>query len=210
MRRHTSLARELQARGTSVEDVFDRLDASLTLLDRTGHVVWQNELSRTRVGDRRGLNFIGLMAPEYRPIAEAEFKRLIFSADASSRREVVVVGPDGQRMRSISFGIPIRSANQVNGVLAVGIPLNWDDEVSTTPPLTSRQLETIELLVNGFSTREIANELGIAVETARNHIRGVLTRLGVHSRVAAVARARELGIVPAEPTRLARPGRDSS
>jgi DNA-binding CsgD family transcriptional regulator len=205
MRRNTALARELEARGATLDDVLERLDASVTLLDVNGRIVWQNTLSIQRVGDRRGTSFGSLMAPEYRPIAEAEFRRLLFSSDASSRREVVVVAPDGQRMRSISFGVPIRDENGVTGVLAVGVPLNWSDDVSTTPELTSRMLETLELLVNGLSTREIADVLGIAVETARNHIRAVLKRLGVHSRVAAVARARELGLVPTEPTRIVRP-----
>lgn len=205
MRRDTVLARELAARGATLDDVLERLDASVTLLDVGGRVVWQNTLSVERVGDRRGTRFVDLMAPEYRRIGEAEFKRLIVSADASSRREVVVVGRDGQRMRSISFALPLRDENGVSGVLAVAVPLNWNDHVSVEPQLTSRMLETLELLVNGLSTREIADVLGIAVETARNHIRSVLKRLGVHSRVAAVARARELGLVPDEPTRLVRP-----
>ncbi|HKT45781.1 MAG TPA: LuxR C-terminal-related transcriptional regulator [Gaiellaceae bacterium] len=206
MRRNTVLARELEARGATLDDVLERLDASVTLLDVGGRVVWQNRLSVERVGDRRGARFVELMAPEYRRIAEAEFRRLIVSSDASSRREVVVVGPDGQRMRSISFALPLRDeSGAVSGVLAVAVPLNWNDDVSVQPELTSRMLETLELLVNGLSTREIADVLGIAVETARNHIRSVLKRLGVHSRVAAVARARELGLVPQEPTRLVRP-----
>jgi DNA-binding CsgD family transcriptional regulator len=200
MRRGTAgLARELEVRGASIDDVLDLLDASMTLLDRNGRVVWQNATSIARVGNRRGMSFLALMAPDYRPMAEVEFKRLLFGNDVSSRREVVVVSPDGQRMRSISFGIPIRSANRVSGVLAFGVPLNWDDEVQAAPELTPRMRETLDLLVAGLSTREIAAELGVARETARNHVRGVLRRMGVHSRIAAVARARELGLVPRKP-----------
>ncbi|HEY2074090.1 MAG TPA: LuxR C-terminal-related transcriptional regulator [Gaiellaceae bacterium] len=195
----TGLARELERRGASIDDVLENLDASMTLLDRSGRVVWQNERSVTRVGDRRGASFLGLMAPDYRPMAEMEFRRLILSNEASSRREVVVVGPDGQRMRSISFGVPIRNADGVSGVLAMGVPLNWDDDVPAAPELTPRLRETLDLLVAGLSTREIAAELGVARETARNHVRGVLRRMGVHSRIAAVARARELGLVPRKP-----------
>lgn len=205
MRQNTALARELEARGATLDDILERLDASVTLLDVNGRIVWQNALSLARVGDRRGTSFVSLMAPEYRRIGEAEFKRLLFNADASSRREVVVIGRDGRRMRSISFAVPLRDERGVNGVLSVAVPLNWSDGVATAPELTSRMLETLELLVNGLSTREIADVLGIAVETARNHIRAVLKRLGVHSRVAAVARARELGLVPAESARIVRP-----
>lgn len=195
----TGLARELEVRGASIDDVLEQLDASVTLLDRAGRVVWQNAKSIARVGDRRGANFLGLIAPDYRPMAELEFKRLLFSNEASSRRELVVVGPDGQRMRSLSFGIAIRSDNQVSGVVAIGVSLNWDDDVPAAPELTPRLRETLDLLVAGLSTREIAAELGVARETARNHVRGVLRRLGVHSRVAAVARAHDLGLVPTKP-----------
>jgi DNA-binding CsgD family transcriptional regulator len=38
--------------------------------------------------------------------------------------------------------------------------------------------------------------MGIAYDTARNHIRGLLRALNVHSRLQAVARARELGLIP--------------
>lgn len=189
------LAAELEARGVSVEDVLMRLNASLTLLDLAGRIVWQNDVSIARVGDRRGTSFLRLLASEHRQSAETEFRRAILSG-ASTRREVVSVGVDGQRMRSISFGVPVRSGLQITGVLAVGVPVNWSEEAPAAPELTPRLRETLDLLTAGRSTREIADELGIAVETARNHIRGLLKRLGVHSRVAAVARARELGLVP--------------
>ncbi len=55
------------------------------------------------------------------------------------------------------------------------------------PALTPRQQEVLELLARGASTRRIADELGIAEDTARNHIRFLLSELGVHTRLEAVA-----------------------
>ena len=61
--------------------------------------------------------------------------------------------------------------------------------------LTPRQLE-IPLLLSGVaSTDQIASELFIATETVRNHIRRILMTLQVHSRLAAVAKARQLGLI---------------
>lgn len=61
--------------------------------------------------------------------------------------------------------------------------------------LTPRQREVLRLLSAGASTNEIAKELYISKETVRNHIRRILQALSVHSRVAAVAKAHELGLV---------------
>lgn len=70
---------------------------------------------------------------------------------------------------------------------------------SQTPPhgtaLTPRQREILRLLSAGASTDEIANELFISKETVRNHVRQILKALSAHSRLAAVAKARTLGLV---------------
>lgn len=57
--------------------------------------------------------------------------------------------------------------------------------------LTSRETQVLQHLSTGMSTRQIATELQISLNTARRHVEHVLTRLGVHSRVAALAKLRE-------------------
>ena len=61
--------------------------------------------------------------------------------------------------------------------------------------LTQREVEVLGLLADGLETRDIASELGISVATARNHLQHVLRKLRAHSRVAAIARGRKLGLV---------------
>lgn len=51
------------------------------------------------------------------------------------------------------------------------------------------------MLAQGASTRQIAEELHLSRETVRNHVRGLLQALDVHSRVEAVAAARGEGIL---------------
>jgi two-component system response regulator DevR len=53
--------------------------------------------------------------------------------------------------------------------------------------LTQRERTILRLLVEGTSTTAIAQELVIAVTTARNHVQAVITKLGAHSRLEAVA-----------------------
>jgi DNA-binding CsgD family transcriptional regulator len=196
-----ALARALDALGVPIEDVLDQLEATVSVLDTTGAIRWQNAMSVARVGDQLGVNFLELMSPEHKAMADTEFTRLIFNPDASSRREIVVVGPNGKRMRTLSFGTPIQTADdRVVGVVVIGVPLTWDEQAQDGPPLTPRLLETLELLTAGRSTREIAAELGITVETARNYVRRLLKTLGVHSRVEAVALGRELRLVTSVPS----------
>lgn len=48
--------------------------------------------------------------------------------------------------------------------------------------LTPRQRETVELMLRGYTAREIANDLGIRMNTARRHCEAVLQKAGVRRR----------------------------
>jgi DNA-binding NarL/FixJ family response regulator len=61
--------------------------------------------------------------------------------------------------------------------------------------LTEREKEVIRLMADGTSSREIAGILGISYATVRTHIRSLSSKLGVHSKLEAVVKARELGLV---------------
>ena len=63
------------------------------------------------------------------------------------------------------------------------------------PALTARQTEILALLAAGHSNKEIRYRLGIAERTVRAHLTELFHHLGVHSRMQAVIRARELGLV---------------
>jgi DNA-binding NarL/FixJ family response regulator len=54
--------------------------------------------------------------------------------------------------------------------------------------LTPREREVLELLAGGQGAAEIAVALGISMPTVRTHIQHILSTLGVHSQLAAVAR----------------------
>ncbi|MFM7244707.1 MAG: response regulator [Planctomycetaceae bacterium] len=67
--------------------------------------------------------------------------------------------------------------------------------------LTPRELEVIGLLREGFTNNEIAKLLGISTHTAKAHVAGVIEKLGVGDRTQAVARAFDLGLLTAAPSR---------
>jgi DNA-binding NarL/FixJ family response regulator len=64
----------------------------------------------------------------------------------------------------------------------------------TTGPLTTREREVVQLMVDGVSTAGIAGELGVSVNTVRNHTQSVLRKLNAHSRLEAAAAAVRLGV----------------
>ena len=53
--------------------------------------------------------------------------------------------------------------------------------------LTAREREVLILLTAGKSTADIAGALVVASATARNHIQSIMTKLGAHTRLEAVA-----------------------
>ena len=61
--------------------------------------------------------------------------------------------------------------------------------------LTVRERECLRMLVDGSTTSRMVEELGISVMTVRSHIRAVLCKLGVHSRLEAASMAVRYGLV---------------
>ena len=61
-------------------------------------------------------------------------------------------------------------------------------------PLTAREREVVQLMVDGVSTAGIARQLGVSVNTVRNHTQSVLRKLSAHSRLEAAAAAVRLGL----------------
>jgi LuxR family transcriptional regulator, maltose regulon positive regulatory protein len=63
-------------------------------------------------------------------------------------------------------------------------------------PLTGRELEVLRLLAAGRSNQRIAHELVVALDTVKKHVTHILGKLGAANRTEAVARARQLGLIP--------------
>jgi len=59
------------------------------------------------------------------------------------------------------------------------------NEVNT---LTPREQDVLKLLADGFRYKEIASELGISLDTVREHSRRIYTKLHVSSRTEAVVK----------------------
>jgi PAS domain S-box-containing protein len=84
------------------------------------------------------------------------------------------------------------------------ITLPRRDEPSVSPPaetngggglLTPRELQVLRLLATGANTKGAADRLGVSPATVRNHVQNLLGKLGVHSRLQAVAYATSHGLL---------------
>ena len=78
------------------------------------------------------------------------------------------------------------------------IPPTVSKSLSKRPPhsdLSSREMEVLELIVQGFSNKEIGDELGISEATVKWHINIILSRLNVTDRTQATVAALQRGII---------------
>jgi DNA-binding NarL/FixJ family response regulator len=61
--------------------------------------------------------------------------------------------------------------------------------------LSRREIEILQLMAGGASNAAMAQELHLAVNTVRNHVQSILTRLEAHSKLEAVSIALREGII---------------
>jgi two-component system NarL family response regulator len=64
-----------------------------------------------------------------------------------------------------------------------------DRQQVPTPRLTDREMEVLKLVAKGMNNRDIAKQLFISENTVKNHIRNILEKLQLHSRMEAVVYA---------------------
>ncbi|HTR36074.1 MAG TPA: response regulator transcription factor [Bryobacteraceae bacterium] len=61
--------------------------------------------------------------------------------------------------------------------------------------LSHREMEVLSLIVKGFGNKQIAYELSIAEHTVKNHVKNILSKLGVDDRTQAATAAIQRGII---------------
>lgn len=62
-------------------------------------------------------------------------------------------------------------------------------------PLTPRELQVLKLLVAGNENRQIAEQLGLATDTVKTHMKHILWKLNASGRTEAAVKALKAGLV---------------
>jgi LuxR family maltose regulon positive regulatory protein len=83
-------------------------------------------------------------------------------------------------------GLPVRLPVRRGGVVVTGL----------VEPLSARELEVLRLVAAGAPNRAIAKQLVVTLDTVKRHVSNLFSKLEVANRTQAVARARELGLLP--------------
>jgi DNA-binding CsgD family transcriptional regulator len=188
--------------GADLRHALNAMSLAVYVVDADGIVRWSNEAAAAITGHGIGESYLHLIAPEHRPRGKVHFARIVVGGTAVEFA-LTVIGRAAARVDVQVYAAPLRHRSTVIG--AIGIVICVDQQAQAeraaalptrhAPDLTPRQTEVLSLLAQGLDTYEIADRLGIAVETTRNHVRGLLKRLGVHSRLEAVYVARMHGLL---------------
>ena len=173
-----------------------RLAMPAYILDRNGVVRWLNRAALAEFGDLRGKRIGQVVDREFAALARQEFAAKLLGTTETTEATVTVLTADGRKASVDISSTQLLQQGTIVGVFGLADPSKAPPPPrGASPHLTPRQLDVLRRLADGQSTESIANALGVSRETVRNHVRGVLGRMGVHSRLEAVLRAHELELL---------------
>lgn len=78
----------------------------------------------------------------------------------------------------------------------VGGPFQRDDNALKRTGISNREFEVLELIAAGLSNQDIADRLFVSTSTVKTHVSNVLAKLDASRRTEAIAKAKELRIIP--------------
>lgn len=136
--------------------------------------------------------------PEAQVLAVTSFK------ETEMVRGVLEAGAIGYLLKTVSadeLADAIRSAHRGELTVASDASSVVLEAIAAPPApapgrdLTERELEVLELLVEGLSNNEIASRLDVSPNTVKNHLRSIYSKLDVSTRTAATTLAIKHGLV---------------
>jgi LuxR family maltose regulon positive regulatory protein len=205
-REHLVLARVLLTRQAPEQalGLLERLHARAAAQGRTGSVIEVRALqalARAAGGDQAGAlaalaDAFALAAPEgyLRVFVDEGPPMAALLRELVGRRQERPAAADAVPRDYLArlveafeqAGLPVRLPVRRGGVVVPGL----------VEPLSARELEVLRLLATGAPNRAIAKELVVTLDTVKRHLSHLFSKLEVANRTQAVARARELGLLP--------------
>jgi DNA-binding NarL/FixJ family response regulator len=134
-------------------------------------------------------------------------KIILFTIDESraSVAEAIQAGVSGYLLKDASVGELINAARQAmagKAVIHPSLTQAFIEEVqlvdrpsSPEAPLSPREVEILQKIAYGATTKEVADQLGISFHTVKTHLERIFEKLGANDRAQAVAIAIRQGLV---------------
>lgn len=137
-------------------------------------------------------------------LPHARILMLTMSDEEEDLYEAIKAGANGYLLKEVSIdevGDAVRAVVGGQSLIAPSMASKLitefasmarkDEQAQSMPPpkLTDREMEVLTLVARGLPNREIARELFIAENTVKNHVRNILEKLHLHSRMEAVVYA---------------------
>jgi DNA-binding NarL/FixJ family response regulator len=129
---------------------------------------------------------------------------LTISDEEADLYDAIKAGASGYLLKEISIeevATAIRAVNEGQSLISPSMASKLLTEFASmikrgderqqlpTPRLTDREMEVLKLVAKGMNNRDIAKQLFISENTVKNHIRNILEKLQLHSRMEAVVYA---------------------
>ncbi|MDE0804583.1 MAG: response regulator transcription factor [Acidimicrobiales bacterium] len=167
-------------------------------VERVADIVPDVVLMDVRMPEIDGIEATRLIADE---APSAKILMLTVSDEENDLYEAIKAGATGYLLKEISIeevasavravvsGQSLISPSMASKLLTefTNLAKRADERTSVpTPRLTERELEVLRLVAQGMSNREIAGELYISENTVKNHVRNILEKLHLHTRMEAV------------------------
>ena len=159
---------------------------------------------------RRGLDVVLAAEPDIDIVGEAadgaavpsaKIIMLTISDEEADLYEAIKAGAMGYLLKEISIAEVAEAIRSVQGGQSLISPsmaskllnefasmIKRTDERQQvpTPRLTDREMEVLTLVAKGMANRDVARQLFISENTVKNHVRNILEKLQIHSRMEAV------------------------
>jgi PAS domain S-box-containing protein len=163
--------------------------------NRAGVVTWLNDAASEEFGNLEGRDLSRIIPRQGSEFAKRQSDPQLAHAGSSADYITEVLTRDGRRRPAEISSVAIEGGDRCHAVFGVVLFRDRRAPGQRSTVLTTRQTEVLSLIANGASTIQIAHSLHLSQETVRNHVRNILRRLRVHSRVEAVAVAYRDGLL---------------
>ncbi|MGD0667736.1 MAG: response regulator transcription factor [Bryobacteraceae bacterium] len=122
---------------------------------------------------------------------------LSMHAEASYVRTCLEAGARGYLLKNAMDLELVQAVKQVAGGARVLDPRlgSMTEAANTAPALSTRELEVLQLIVNGKSNKDIATVLGLSANTVAVHRANIMQTLGIHNTAELVVYAIREGLV---------------